>query len=376
MIDGIIKADGTSRLMRAELPTTYEEFRAQCHAGVQPLDVLFNAIGWSQLPTFLNKANLLKDTTATLFGLDENAVPNDVFGYLGKYSQHWWQRRAYNPYWDIRRQTVTVTEDNYTSYYVAHVFSSGGTATVKYSREISIDENGVVSLVNPSTKTIKKGASASASSAASAIDDLVGCYCIPGRDVQDGLDALLYIPDGQAGKREIYGSHYYWYFSEMQVITTVFVEETGVWQYVQSTDRNAYPDSGVDGTFEYEYLGVPFDNAVSAPKMAYGSYNGTGKAGVDNPTVLTFGFVPKIVFISQASAIYLQNKDGYNLGYAMLINGVTSAKVRRAADNVTAENLRITWSGNSVSMYHDYSTPYTYSQFNSSSQTYYYLALG
>lgn len=82
MIDGIIKADGTSRLMRAELPATYEEFRAQCHAGAQPLDVLFNSAGWSQLPTFLNKANLLKDTTASLFGLDANAVPDEVLALI------------------------------------------------------------------------------------------------------------------------------------------------------------------------------------------------------------------------------------------------------------------------------------------------------
>lgn len=82
MIDGIIKADGTSRMMRAELPATYEEFRAQCRAGAQPLDVLFNAIGWSQLPTFLNKANLLKDTTAALFGLGTNAVPDDALAAI------------------------------------------------------------------------------------------------------------------------------------------------------------------------------------------------------------------------------------------------------------------------------------------------------
>lgn len=78
MIDGIIKADGTSRLMRANLPATYEEFKAQAAAGTLPLDVLFNEAGWSQLPTFLNKANLLKDATANVFGLNANAVPNDV----------------------------------------------------------------------------------------------------------------------------------------------------------------------------------------------------------------------------------------------------------------------------------------------------------
>lgn len=82
MMDGIIKADGTSRLMRAELPATYEEFRAKCRDGAQPLDILFNALGWSQLPTFLNKANLLKDQTADMFGLGTDAVPDDVLATI------------------------------------------------------------------------------------------------------------------------------------------------------------------------------------------------------------------------------------------------------------------------------------------------------
>lgn len=78
MRDGIIKADGTSRLLRADLPATYEELRTKAAAGEQPLDVLFNSAGWSQQPTFLNKANLLQDTTAALFGLGSGAVPDEV----------------------------------------------------------------------------------------------------------------------------------------------------------------------------------------------------------------------------------------------------------------------------------------------------------
>lgn len=54
-------------------------------AGTVPMDVLFNAEGWSQQPDFLNKANLLRDTTAALFsGLPENPVPDEVFQILSK----------------------------------------------------------------------------------------------------------------------------------------------------------------------------------------------------------------------------------------------------------------------------------------------------
>lgn len=87
MNDGIIKNNGTSRLMRATLPATYEEFKRACEAGTQPLDVLFNAAGWAQLPDFLNKGNLWADDTAALFGLGQNSVPDDGFKKIYEQSQ-------------------------------------------------------------------------------------------------------------------------------------------------------------------------------------------------------------------------------------------------------------------------------------------------
>lgn len=78
MIDGIILGNGTSRTMQATLPQTYEEFRAACAAGTQLLDLLFHAPGWQQLPSFLNKANLLSDDAAFLSGAAPRAYNVDV----------------------------------------------------------------------------------------------------------------------------------------------------------------------------------------------------------------------------------------------------------------------------------------------------------
>lgn len=79
MKDGKIKQAGNSRLIKGQLPSTYAEFVAKVAAGTQGLDLLFNADGWSQLPTFLNKSALLKDSTAYILGLPDTAVPDDVF---------------------------------------------------------------------------------------------------------------------------------------------------------------------------------------------------------------------------------------------------------------------------------------------------------
>lgn len=67
MVDGIVKYDGTSRMLVGQFPATYEEYRALAAGNGVPVDVLFNSSGWQQLPTFLNKANLLTDETAKMF---------------------------------------------------------------------------------------------------------------------------------------------------------------------------------------------------------------------------------------------------------------------------------------------------------------------
>lgn len=122
MKDGIIKADGTSRLARSvanfknKYPT-YDAFATALVDGTLPLDILFNEAGWSQLPDFLNQANLLKAATAALYEKDNAAVPDDIFamipGLLG-------QKLQMNLLWEnasptsvFNAQTVSVDLSGY-----------------------------------------------------------------------------------------------------------------------------------------------------------------------------------------------------------------------------------------------------------------------
>lgn len=90
MIDGIIKGDGTSRLIKSVSDfksryPTYDDFVSALVDGTITLDILFNADGWSQQPDFLNKSSLLKDKTAELYkSLPENPIIDDVFNILSK----------------------------------------------------------------------------------------------------------------------------------------------------------------------------------------------------------------------------------------------------------------------------------------------------
>lgn len=79
MNDGIIKETGNSRLLRSPstIPDNYMDFRAALIAGTLPIDLLYNAAGWESEGTPLNKANLISDATAAIFGITgDNATPN------------------------------------------------------------------------------------------------------------------------------------------------------------------------------------------------------------------------------------------------------------------------------------------------------------
>lgn len=63
----------TSRKILAALPATYEEFVALALSSGIPADIIISEEGWRQLPTWLNKANLLSDNTeVAVFGNASN----------------------------------------------------------------------------------------------------------------------------------------------------------------------------------------------------------------------------------------------------------------------------------------------------------------
>lgn len=314
MIDGIIKADGTSRLMRAELPATYEEFRAQCLAGAQPLDILFNAIGWSQLPTFLNKPNLLKDTTAEMFGKGVNAVIDDIFKLLGKYNLHWWSKTGVNYAFNLG-----------TSENVWLTYSTSDSVTIYYADEVAVDESGNVVLVSPVALSIDLS-----TPSVNSAQVIKGRYFIPYYNNTTSPRKVYFCPSSAT---VVYATESY---SGIRVNGAQRVTATPSYStaYVNSSDRNAYPDYGTEEDYIYQYLGVPFDNAVTAPKVASLSYVG---AGVIGNKEITFPVAPKIVFVSRSDGSYAYTPYIWGASVLFGVNASTAsfAKV----------NLDITVSG-------------------------------
>lgn len=334
----------------------------------------------TQAGTPLNKATLLKDATAALFGLGTDAVPDDVLAALGKYKQYWWRRRA---------KTVVEKRTNITGEVQVTRDASPG-RQFYYSKTVSLDPNGGVSLVSPVTLD----GVASSTTSANALSESLKPYLddVPyyiSSDIVDGK--IYYVPTGSdigynSGNSDYFTFGLYRYssktfymvlsddsLSDVKVPAQLVegVVQTGDWQYVQSSNRNAYPDSGIQDGYEYEYLGIPFDSAVTASKIETGSYVGTGTYGQANPNTLTFGFAPKLVIVSGPNNI---NSGGSSIDVmeSAFFMGLYGKSIGLASDEYTTEI--VSFEGESMSWYT--SRNGAAYQFNKSEETYYYITIG
>lgn len=327
----------------------------------------------TQAGTPLNKATLLKDATAALYGLGTGAVPDEVLAALGKYKQYWWRRRL------PAGERYTEQKTSLTSS--VSISGSDSSWTLKLAKSITI---------NPSTGAIELSApenyamNSISYETAKALAQKGPCYIT---NLKGATSDVYYIPANATADTGAFANNstatlFYYEDSDgdtdfmllggskanppgKKVTSAKTNAPAGDWEYVQSSTRSAYPDSGTSGGYEYEYLGIPFDNAVTAPKIETGSYVGTGTYGASNPNTLTFGFKPKTVIIS------INGTSTY--GGAIFMLGQTRSSYAGIAYNVDPSDMpHLTWNENSVSWY---STKRSYFQLNET-YTYNYLAIG
>lgn len=300
----------------------------------------------TQAGTPLNKATLLKDATAALYGLGTGAVPDDVLAELGKYKQYWWRRRT------VRFNEI-VDGDELLTYDVGSAFSEGNNISIEYSNTAEITNKGIISMTNVSTMQASYNTY-------TAFEALRGKFAKAKKHNEDAR-ILIKIPNDSNVTR--YTKKGVYYVAIEGNIPKIKTHEPGPWEYLCSSDRNAYPDSGTQDGYEYEYLGIPFDNAVTAPKIETGSYVGTGTYGASNPNTLTFGFSPKVIFI------YTNNSSEV----AILLKDQTIARNNQQGTS-SAQLLRgITWTGNTVSWYNSDSAD---QQRNEANKQYTYIVIG
>lgn len=300
----------------------------------------------------LNKSTLLSDAVATLYGLSSDAVPNDVFSRLGKYNQHWWsKRKIIAPSYSLETPTKTVHVDY--------------GEIVNYADSVTVSEDGTVSLVNQSSVNTSFLYNDKES-------EIYNNKFYKGTFETDSpnevASGVVYVPD--MSKLTSGGSYFELKAQYVSIVKGVGSHPSTEKECVQSSDRSTYPDSGQQGGYEYEYLGIPFDNAVSAPKIEVGSYIGTGKYGEYNPNSLTFGFSPKLVIVSGA----VENSASLiKLGCVIFVPGMTKYSPFNSG---TYNKGTVSFKGNSVSWWAIVNDNATGFQLNVSNETYHYAAIG
>ena len=147
----------------------------------------------TQEGTFINKATLLKDATAALFGLGAAAVPDDVHNWVGQYATHWWSvlhGQASIGYAEVRTNIDASVE--FTSWNTAHTFT--------YSKTIDIDQtNGTVTLASPSTittKSISTGTSLNIDKVIAEMNKVVSLAPVYIKNLYGDPDTIYYLPAG------------------------------------------------------------------------------------------------------------------------------------------------------------------------------------
>ena len=320
-----------------------------------------------QLTDAFTKAQTLSSTTAGLYGLGTNAVPDNVFAFLGKYNQYWWSRRTILPY-----------EINFGPLEDQPVILRGGASnswSVPYSAEIEVRGN-IATLKDQLTLSVSYNGYETA-------NQLKGKYFIVYNASID-IKEIAYVPmDAPDATRSLTGGNYE-VFIQGKKIESITPPITGDWEYVQSSDRNAYPDSGEQDGYEYQYLGIPFENAVGAPKIETGSYVGTGTFGDSNPNVITLSFNPKIVVIyakRRTEPIQASNYPA-DIMFLPFSNGLSGSYVSSNyqgtfnwyfGDSTSSKNItHVSFVGNKLSWVGESST----AQANITGDEYFYIAIG
>lgn len=298
--------------------------------------------------TPLSKANLLSDPVAENFGLGADAVPNDVLDLLSRFHRGLGDEYLWSVAPAVGRYQLRLEELDET-YGGEHgsVFVSNS-AIVQVADEVLVnDETGDVSLVSPQQVTISLSMDPS---------QLVGKY-LKTVTTEAGLaegwiyKCLACEPDRLSTKLTA------------QHVTSVYVTAGDVYKYVNSPREDAYPPKEDDGNV-YNYLG----QLGGGVQIVTGSYVGTGKCGSDNRNSLTFSFVPKMVWLD------ILTVDGYNAvpQYYILFQGCTEG-----FSSGNNNHLTVGWIGNGVTWYYgNLDNNGAKYQFNTSGQTYHYMAIG
>ena len=132
------------------------------------------------------------------------------------------------------------------------------------------------------------------------------------------------------------------------------------------SDRVLMDDFNADNLKVDSALAALGEAIAAAPKIAVGSYTGSGSCGASSPRTLTFAFQPKLVIVVENSWDYLK------AGTALISGQSLSAGIGGGTNSGACLSLTVSWSGNSVTWY----GPSAEKQLDIENCEYFYCAVG
>ena len=132
------------------------------------------------------------------------------------------------------------------------------------------------------------------------------------------------------------------------------------------SDRIMLEDFNADNLKVDSALAALGEAIAAAPKIAVGSYTGSGSCGASSPRTLTFAFQPKLVIVVENSWDYLK------AGTALISGQSLSAGIGGGTNSGACLGLTVSWSGNSVTWY----GPSAEKQLDVENCEYFYCAVG
>lgn len=213
-----------------------------------------------------------------------NVTADQALSILGDYNLYWWKRRTYSEPYTISVEQTSAKRDIISQLTLSQIVN------YPYSSEVNIDSSGVITLKNPQYVSLSYDSYANANALRG---KFVWLYWGATQQNQ-----LYYVDENSPNATR--NSRDGWYYIEMTVHNAYAVKKqsVGPYEFLQSQNRNQYPDSGVSGGYEYQYIGKPLDNSVSSSWIEKTSYVGNGTWGEGNKNSLTFAGKPQLIFVS------------------------------------------------------------------------------
>lgn len=291
----------------------------------------------SQVEGIYSASQTLSTNVKSLFGMDDNSLPDDVFNFLGQFNLHCWE---------VQEKIISLTETNIanTQKWVFAYNDSGyayGVTSFTYSYSVGYNANGVF-LNNPkySYRGTYKNQDAS-QIAALAQNAPIYCEGFYNDYSAQGQGGIVKIPAGaNYGNGMAYTLNtYYNSFLEFGKGCVKMRVSTGDYQgnvsYVYSSNRNAYPDNGEQNNKYYRYIGVPYNALKTAHQITFGSYIGngatTGDLSIQLPYrprlfILVGNYSSSNIFQSQNKIIDFSNiNTSYQNGFGLETTGKLSS---------------------------------------------------